>query len=154
MDGRSRGVRRAGGARRAEVILLDGSAIIAAADRADLNHEGAVAWFRRADEPLVLGALTLAELDIVLQRDLGQPAALALVQSIVDGAIRVVAPSDRDLARAAELMTEVAEHRPRLVDACLVAIAERLGIHRVATFDRRPIAVFRPRHVRAFDLEP
>jgi hypothetical protein len=35
-----------------------------------------------------------------------------------------------------------------------VALAERLGIHRIATFDRRPIAVFRPRHVRAFDLEP
>jgi len=36
----------------------------------------------------------------------------------------------------------------------LVAMAERLGVRRVATFDRRPIAVFRPRHVRALDLEP
>jgi predicted nucleic acid-binding protein len=135
-------------------ILLDASAIVAAADRADLNHAAAVAWFRRADEPLVLGALTLAELDIVLQRDLGAAATLALVQTVVDGAIRVVAPTERDLARAAELMVAAAEHRPRLADASLVAIAERLGVHRIATFDRRPIAVFRPRHVRAFDLEP
>ena len=43
---------------------------------------------------------------------------------------------------------------PRLADALLVAVAERLGVRRIATFDRRPIAVFRPRHVRAFDLEP
>ena len=135
-------------------ILLDASAVIAAADRADLNHDAAVAWFRRADEPLVLGALTLAELDVVLQRDLGQAASLALVQTVVDGAVRVLAPTERDLARAAELMAGAAEHRPALADACLVAIAERLGIHRIATFDRRPIAVFRPRHVRAFDLEP
>jgi predicted nucleic acid-binding protein len=135
-------------------ILLDGSAIVAAADRADLNHAAAVAWFGRADEPLLVGALTLAELDIVLQRDLGAAASLALLGSVVDGAIRVVSPTERDLARAAELMTESAEHRPRLVDACLVAGAERLGVHRIATFDRRPIAVFRPRHVRAFDLEP
>ena len=135
-------------------ILLDGSAVVAAADLADLNHAAAVAWFRRADEPLILGALTLAELDTVLQRDLGQAASLALVQTIVDGAVRVVAPTERDLARAAELLIAAAEHRPRLADACLVAIAERLGIHRIATFDRRPIAVFRPRHVRAFDLEP
>ncbi len=135
-------------------ILLDASAVVAAADRSDLNHEAAVAWFRRADEPLILGALTLAELDLVLQRDLGQAASLALVRSVVDGAIRVVAPTDRDLARAAELMTGAAEHRPRLSDACLVALAERLGIHRIGTFDRRPIAVFRPQHVRAFDLEP
>lgn len=135
-------------------ILLDGSAIVAAADRADLNHDAAVAWFRRADEPLILGALTLAELDMVLQRDLGQAASLALVQTVVDGAVRVIAPNERDLARAVELMVAAAEHRPRLADAALVAIAERLGVHRVATFDRRPIAVFRPRHVRAFDLEP
>ena len=33
-------------------ILLDGSAVLAAADRADLNHEAAVAWFARVDEPL------------------------------------------------------------------------------------------------------
>ena len=135
-------------------ILLDASAVVAAADRADLNHDAAVAWFRRADEPLILGALTLADLDLVLQRDLGQAASLALVQTVVDGAVRVVAPTERDLARAAELMIGAAEHRPRLADACLVAIAERMGIHRIATFDRRPIAVFRPRHVRAFDLEP
>ena len=39
-------------------------------------------------------------------------------------------------------------------DFVTITIAERLRIHRIATFDRRPIAVFRPRHVRGFDLEP
>jgi predicted nucleic acid-binding protein len=51
-------------------ILLDASAIVAAADRADLNHGAALAWFRRADEPLLIGALTLGEVDVVLQREL------------------------------------------------------------------------------------
>ena len=135
-------------------ILIDASAILAAADRSDLNHAAAVDWFGRADEPLLVAALTLAELDMILQRDLGAASSMALVASVVNGAVRMVPPTERDLARSVELMREAAEHRPRLVDACLVAIAERLGVHRVATFDRRPIAVFRPRHVRAFDLEP
>lgn len=135
-------------------ILLDGSAVVAAADRADLNHEAAVAWFARADEPLLLGVLTLAELDTVLQRELGAPAILAVLRTVADGAVRLVPPTDADLARAGELLTEAAEHRPRLADAVLVATAERLGIRRVATFDRRPIAIFRPRHVRVLDLEP
>lgn len=135
-------------------ILLDGSAILAAADRADLNHDAAVRWFGRADEPLLLGAMTLGELDVLLQRELGPPATLAVLRSVADGAIRVVAPTDGDLARAAELLAEAAEHRPRLADAVLIATAERLGVRRVATFDRRPIAVFRPRHVRTLDLEP
>jgi predicted nucleic acid-binding protein len=135
-------------------ILLDTSAIVAAADRADLNHAAALAWFRRADEPFLLGALNLAELDTLLQRELGAEASLALVRSITGGAIRLVAPTDADLTRAASLLEAVGEHRPRLTDAVLVAIAERLGVRRIATFDRRPIAVFRPRHVRSFDLEP
>lgn len=135
-------------------ILLDASVVLAAADRADLNHAAALAWFGRSDEPLLLGALTLAELDTLLQRELGVAASLALVRSVTGGAIRLVAPTPADLARAIELLEAVPEHRPRLADALLVAAAERLGVHRIATFDRRPIAVFRPHHVRAFDLEP
>jgi predicted nucleic acid-binding protein len=135
-------------------ILLDASVVLAAADRADLNHAAAMAWFDRADEPLLLAALALADLDTLLQRELGSDAALAVVAAITGGAIRLVQPVDADLVRATELLAATAEHRPRLVDALMVAAAERLGVRRIATFDRRPIAVFRPRHVRAFDLEP
>ncbi len=135
-------------------ILLDPSAVLAAADAADLNHGAAVAWFARVNEPLLLGALGLAELDIVLQRELGPAATRAVVDSVVSGAVRVVAPTPADLSRASELMAEASEHRPRLADALLVATAERLGIRRVAAFDRRPLAVFRPRHVRSLDFEP
>ncbi len=135
-------------------ILLDASAVLAAADQADLNHAAAIAWFGRADEPLLLGALTLAELDVLLQRELGMDATLAVIESITGGGVRLVAPTDVDLARAAVHLAAAREHRPRLADAVLVATAERLGVRRIATFDRRPIAVFRPSHVRAFDLEP
>jgi uncharacterized protein len=135
-------------------ILLDPSAVVAAADAADLNHRAAVAWFERVDEPLLLGALGLAELDILLQRELGPAATAAVIRSILVGSIRVVAPTNDDLARAAALLAEAAEHRPRLADALLVATAERLGIRRVAAFDRRPLAVFRPSHMRSLDFEP
>jgi hypothetical protein len=135
-------------------ILLDPSVIIAAADSADLNHRVAVAWFERADEPLLLGALSLAELDLMLQRELGPIATRAVVESLVAGSIRLVTPTTDDLARATELMAEAAEHRPRLADALLVSAAERLGIRRIAAFDRRPLAVLRPRHVRGFEFEP
>lgn len=138
-------------------ILLDASAILAAADRADLNHVAAAAWFARVDEPLLIGALTLAEADHLLQRELGLPATLALVASLASGAVRVVAPTDGDIDRATTLLEAAAEHRPRLSDALLVAAAERLGVHRVATFDRRPLAVLAPRGLRGerlLDFEP
>jgi predicted nucleic acid-binding protein len=135
-------------------ILLDPSVVLAAADSADLNHRAAVGWFGRVDEPLLLGALGLAELDVLLQRELGAAASLALVEALVAGSIRLVAPTPDDLARAAVLMGEAVEHRPRLADALLVATAERLGVRRVAAFDRRPLAIFRPRHVRGLEFEP
>ena len=135
-------------------VLLDGSVVVAAADIADLNHAAAVAWFERVDEPLFITPFTLSDLDHVLQRELGATATLAVVDTVVRGAIRLVAATPADLARAAVLMIEAAEHRPRLTEAALVAIAERLDIRRIGTFDRRPIAIFKPRHVRSFDLEP
>jgi hypothetical protein len=138
-------------------ILLDASAILAAADTADLNHAAARAWFARADEPLLIAALTLAEADHVLQRELGPAASLALVASCTSGAVRVIGPTEGDLERAAGLLRSAAEHQPRLSDALLVAAAERLGVRRIATFDRRPIAVLAPRGPRGerlLDLEP
>jgi predicted nucleic acid-binding protein len=98
--------------------------------------------------------LGLGELDLLLQRELGVAATEAVLQALVSDAIRLVPPTRDDLARAIVLLQEAAEHRPRLADALLVATAERLGVRRVAAFDRRPLAVFRPRHVRALDFEP
>jgi predicted nucleic acid-binding protein len=138
-------------------VLLDLSAIVAAADTADLNHAAARAWFEAVDEPLLVGALTLGEADHVLQRELGQPATLALVEALTSGAVRLVSPTHEDLVRAAALLAEHAEHRPRLSDALLVAAAGRLGVRRIATFDRRPLAVLVPRGghgERLVDLEP
>jgi predicted nucleic acid-binding protein len=135
-------------------VLLDSSAVLAAADQSDLNHRAAVAWFGQVNEPLMIGALTLGELDLLLQRELGQGATFALLKSIGSGAVKVVAPTTADLIRATELMRETTEYRPRLTDAVLVATAERLGVTRVAVFDRPPLAIFRPRHVRALELEP
>ena len=39
-------------------------------------------------------------------------------------------------------------------DATVVALAERLGVHEVATLDRRHFSVVRPRHVQALTLLP
>ena len=120
-------------------ILLDASAILAAADTADLNHAAARAWFARVDEPLLVGRADA-------RRGRPRPPARARPGRLAGpgrvrarrGRVRVVAPTDGDLERAAVLLRAAAEHRPRLADALLVAAAERLGVRRVATFDRRP----------------
>jgi uncharacterized protein len=41
-----------------------------------------------------------------------------------------------------------------VVDASVVAVAERLGLAEVATLDRRHFSAIRPKHVTAFTLLP
>ena len=79
-------------------ILLDSSAVLAAADQSDLNHRAAVAWFGRVNEPMLIGALTLCEVDLLLQRELSLKATLSILEAIASGAIRVVAPTQADFA--------------------------------------------------------
>jgi hypothetical protein len=40
------------------------------------------------------------------------------------------------------------------VDAAVVATAERLRVHEIATVDRRDFTIVRPAHIEAFTLLP
>jgi predicted nucleic acid-binding protein len=120
----------------------------------DVNHEAAVRWLSRVDEPLLVATPSLADADALLQRGLGGPATIRLVQAIVEGSIGLVHPTIADVRHAGSLMETAAEYQPRLVDALLVSIAQRLRIQRIGTFERRPLAVLSPRTGAQFDLEP
>lgn len=67
----------------------------------------------------------------------------------------VIEPVDAaDLPRAADLMAVYIDAPLGLVDATVVAVAERLGITRLLTTDRRHFSLVRPRHLAAFELLP
>ena len=136
-------------------ILLDPSAVVAAADVADLNHRAAVAWFARVDEPLLLGALGLAELDLLLQRELGVAATEAVLQALVADAIRLVSPT-RGGPRARDGAHARGGGAPAAARGRAAGRQRRSGSGSGGwpRFDRRPLAVFRPRHVRTLDFEP
>ncbi len=59
-----------------------------------------------------------------------------------------------DAGRMAELAERYADLGLGGTNASVVALAERLGITSIATFDRRHFTVVRPAHVEAFDLLP
>ena len=59
-----------------------------------------------------------------------------------------------DYARAIELVEKYADLPLSLVDASVVAIAERLEQDTIATLDRRHFSVIRPLHIDAFTLVP
>lgn len=70
------------------------------------------------------------------------------------GRLQALDLADEDWRRCAELAERYADLRLNLMDASLVALAERLGEKTIATLNRRDFTVVRPRHVAAFDLLP
>lgn len=73
---------------------------------------------------------------------------------MLDGAYRIEHPTTTDLERCIELQQTYADLRVGVVDASVLAAAERLGERKVATLDHRHFGTMRPRHVDALELLP
>lgn len=74
--------------------------------------------------------------------------------AIAAGELPVIDLQPEDWARSAELITTYHDLGLGLVDASVIAVAERLGITTIATFNHRDFAVVRPNHIEAFTLLP
>jgi uncharacterized protein len=96
----------------------------------------------------------LAETGYLLAKALGPSAEAQLLRTIALGTVRVEQVSTDDLQRMADLVEQYADMPLGTVDAAVIAIAERLGIDRIATLDRRHFSVVRPRHTTALTLLP
>jgi len=109
--------------------------------------------YREAIEPACaryVPALVLAELDHFLRRRRDLMAALL---ADLDLRAFTLAPLDDDLLRrAGAIDRRFAALRLGLVDASIVALAERLGITRIATRDVRHFDAVALRDGRRFDL--
>lgn len=136
------------------MLVVDTGVLVAAADRTDRHHESSAAIIRDDPGPLITTALVIAEAAYLLDRELGPDAEAALYTSIIDGDLTVEHLGPQDWNRIRDLVQIYADLRLGGTDASIVAIAERLGVKRVATFNGRHFAVVRPAHCDALDLIP
>lgn len=61
---------------------------------------------------------------------------------------------EQDIDRSAEILAQYIDSKIDFVDACVMAIAERLNIQTVLTIDQRDFRLFRPNHCANFILKP
>ena len=77
--------------------------------------------------------------------------AAEFCSAIADDELRVIEITPHDYRRVAELLTTYSSLysslRLQVVDACVIALAERLDLHEVAALDRRDFQVVAPRHL-------
>ena len=137
-----------------DVILVDTGIIYALANRKDNWHERAVAFVEGFVGKLAVASTVIPEAAYLLNNYLGQYAESVFIQSLLDGEMTVEQVTMVDLARANELLKEYADANIGLVDASVIAIAERLKISRILTTDRRHYGMVRPKHCQAFELLP
>lgn len=135
-------------------VLVDTSAVIAAFDRLDPEHGRVVHALAGERATAILPAVTLAEVAHVLGRRRGEGVAAEAIARLAAGPWPIADASPADLTRAAELMRRYADARLGFVDAVIVALAERLGVRRVHTLDRRHFTLVQPAHVAAFEVVP
>jgi predicted nucleic acid-binding protein len=94
--------------------------------------------------------LVLAEVDYFLRDE--RSAMTVFMQDLSRGAFTYAPPALDQLARAMEIDRRYADLGLGLVDASVVALAEHLGIRRLATRDIRHFAAVRLRDGTAFEL--
>lgn len=134
--------------------LVDAGPLYAVADRRDPRHEQSVEALEVAPRPLLVPALVVAEAAYLISTRLGSRAEVVFVGSIARGELLVEHVHARDWIRIASLVAQYHDLPLGTTDASIVAAAERLGIVRVATLDRRHFGIVRPAHVDLFDIVP
>lgn len=135
-------------------LVLDTGPLYASLDRNDADYRACRQLIETTDQPLVIPAPVLVEVDYWISRRLHPGALVALLDDIAAGAYRVENLAPQDYGRVRELCDRSADADIGFVDAAVLTIVERLGETTLSTLDRRHFGIMRPRHVDFLVLVP
>lgn len=134
------------------MILVDAGPLVALLHRDDRNHERCVRALRSLRAPLATAWPVLTEAMYLL--GFSWEAQDALWEMVDSRVLRLMALDADDGPRMRELMRKYRDLPMDLADAALVRLAEREGLRRVFTIDRRDFSVYRPARIDRFSIIP
>lgn len=137
-----------------EQVVVDTGVVYALADKKDAWHERAAGFIENFKGRLILPSTTLPEICYLLNSCLGSKAELIFINALINRELMVEHITHGDFIRCAELLRTHDDLNIGMVDASVVAIAERLKISHILTTDRRHFSVIKPKHCKAFVLLP
>ena len=131
-----------------DAVLLDTGFLVSLFDRRERLHAAASAWLAAERRQLWSVPAVIVEAAHFL------PGALraALARAAAGGLVNVAAPDAPAYGRIAWLQAKYADLDPDWADIELVWLAERTGIHRIATLDAADFGIYRLHGRRAFDI--
>ena len=123
------------------MIVVDAGPLVALVDADDQFHQKCVATLKELREPLVTVWPPVTEAMYLLS-DLPR-AQEALWEMLARGVLQFLPLDITDVPRLRELMRKYADRPMDLADAALVRVAEREGIRKIFTVDRKDFSVYR-----------
>ena len=134
--------------------MVDTGPLYAYADADDKHHVACAELLQHHPGPLVVPMLVIAEAAWMIGRRLGSEVEAWFLADLASGDFTVKPVLASDWMRIAELVSGYRNLPLGTIDASVVATAERMGIHEVATLDRRDFSTVRPSHTDFFELLP
>ena len=135
-------------------LIVDTGPLYASIDVADQDHRACLDLLVNANEPLVIPAPVLVEVDVLISRRLHQGLFIVLLDDIMAGGFTMEEMDPAYYLRIRQICERYSDANIGFVDAAVIAVTERLNEPKVATLDRRHFGVVRPAHVPALDLLP
>lgn len=136
------------------MLVCDTGVLLAAGNTRDRHHDACLKLLSSADGPLLVPSPVLGEIGYLLQSRVGPHAEITFLRSFGGNGFHVAEIEDADVPRIAELVEQYVNLPLGIVDAAVIAVAERLQAAEVATVDRKHFSIVRPRHIPAFRLLP
>lgn len=114
-------------------ILLDTSVIVAWLDRCDAHHARCAALLPRLRPPLYTCEAVLVECFFLLRHVPG--AAGQALNNVIDGTFRLPFRLEEEAREVQELLDKYRDTPADFADACLIAMANKLGTGDILTLD-------------------
>ena len=135
-------------------FIADSSFVYALVNSEDAWHQTAERFVSQNTESLLVPNVVLPEVCYLTTRDFGYRGIGIILESFSQLGASFEPIVWGDLDRIHDIVNAYADAEFDIVDCCVMAIAERLNLTRVATFDRRDFSMFRPRHCEFLELLP
>jgi uncharacterized protein len=135
-------------------IVADSGAIYALYDRRDRHHRAMTETLALETGAILIPAAILAEIDYLLRARIGAPAEQRFLEGIEKGAFTVEPFTLEDASFCRKLLARYQELDLGLADASVAAVAERRGILRLLTVDKRHFRAIRTTTGKRFTLLP
>jgi len=134
-------------------IIVDSGVLIAIIDSSDKWHLDCLNALKKLPEitEYVTSESCIAEATYILPNSKFVKKLEHIIQSLP---LTTIALVPKDLARVFALMEKYQDQPMDFADACVVALAERLGITTVFTIDRRDFSIYKPNHATRFRVIP